>query len=108
MYKYSFCRILLHAAESGGGHGRGAHMADETTMEATAGDPKGPLPRLRVGIAGATGYAGQELVRILARHPMASLTMATGSQATSTPRRLPGLARIWEGDVVPLDVPKLV
>ena len=30
--------------------------------------------------------------------------MATGSQATSTPRRLPGLARIWDGEVVPLDV----
>ena len=25
--------------------------------------------RARVAIAGATGYAGQELVRILARHP---------------------------------------
>ncbi len=83
-------------------------MADETTMEATEGDQKGAVPRLRVGIAGATGYAGQELVRILARHPMASLTMATGSQATSTPRRLPGLARIWDGDVVPLDVAGLV
>ncbi|MGD9902692.1 MAG: N-acetyl-gamma-glutamyl-phosphate reductase [Vicinamibacterales bacterium] len=57
-----------------------------------------------VAIVGATGYAGQELVRLLARHPRARLTMATGSQATSTPRRLPALARLWDGEVVPLDI----
>ena len=58
----------------------------------------------RVAVVGATGYAGQELVRILARHPAVELTRATASQATSTPRRLPALARIWEGSVTPLDV----
>lgn len=63
---------------------------------------------VRVGIAGATGYAGQELIRLLARHPCARLTMATASQATSTPRRLPALTRIWDGDVRPLDVPALI
>lgn len=57
-----------------------------------------------VAIVGATGYAGQELVRLLARHPRARLTMATGSQATSSPRRLPALTRIWDGEVVPLDL----
>jgi len=57
-----------------------------------------------VAIVGATGYAGQELVRLLARHPRARLALATGSQATSTPRRLPALARIWDGEVVPLDL----
>ena len=62
---------------------------------------------IRASIAGATGYAGQELVKLLARHPHASLTMATASQATSTPRRLPGLARVWNGEVVPLDVAAL-
>jgi N-acetyl-gamma-glutamyl-phosphate reductase len=63
--------------------------------------------RSRAGIAGATGYAGQELVRLLARHPHFGLAMATASQATSTPRRLPGLARIWDGEVVPLDIAAL-
>jgi N-acetyl-gamma-glutamyl-phosphate reductase len=53
---------------------------------------------------GATGYAGQELVRLLARHPAADLTIATASQATSTPRRLPAIAKIWDGDVRPLDL----
>ncbi|MBI4003601.1 MAG: hypothetical protein HY353_01135, partial [Candidatus Omnitrophica bacterium] len=27
------------------------------------------MPKLRVAIAGATGYAGEELIRILQQHP---------------------------------------
>ena len=61
----------------------------------------------RVAVIGATGYAGQELVRLLARHPRTTLTVATGSQATSTPRRLPALARIWDGEIAPLDVARV-
>jgi N-acetyl-gamma-glutamyl-phosphate reductase len=61
-----------------------------------------------VAIAGATGYAGQELVRILARHPAVALTTAMSSGTTNAPRPLPALARIWDGDVVPLDVERLV
>jgi N-acetyl-gamma-glutamyl-phosphate reductase len=64
--------------------------------------------KARVAIAGATGYAGQELVRILARHPAVTLTAAMSSGATSAPRPLPALARIWEGTIVPLDVDQLV
>jgi N-acetyl-gamma-glutamyl-phosphate reductase len=60
--------------------------------------------RTRVAIVGATGYAGQELVRLLARHPAVSLTLATASQTTHTPRKLPAVARIWEGEVTPLDL----
>lgn len=59
--------------------------------------------RARVAVVGATGYAGQELVRLLARHPHATLTMATASQASSTPRSLPGLRRLWDGQVLPLE-----
>lgn len=58
---------------------------------------------VRVAIAGATGFAGQELIRLLARHPNVTITAATGSQATSAPRSLPSLAKIWDGTVVPLD-----
>lgn len=61
----------------------------------------------RVAVVGATGYAGQELVRILARHPAVNLSIATASQATSTPRRLPALARIWNGQVEPLDLDRV-
>lgn len=64
--------------------------------------------RTRVAIAGATGFAGQELVRILARHPAVSLTAAMSSGASSAPRPLPALARIWDGTVVPLDVDRLL
>jgi N-acetyl-gamma-glutamyl-phosphate reductase len=62
----------------------------------------------RVAVIGATGYAGQELVKRLARHPAAHLTRATGSQAASGPRRVPALARVWDAPIVPLDVPQVV
>jgi N-acetyl-gamma-glutamyl-phosphate reductase len=61
----------------------------------------------RVAIAGATGFAGQELVRILARHPQVRLTAAMSSGAGSAARPLPALARIWDGTVVPLDIDRL-
>ena len=69
-----------------------------TTMAPTA---------TRVAIAGATGYAGQELVKLLARHPAVTLTDAMSSGATSAPRPLPGLKRIWDGTVTPLDIDRL-
>jgi len=70
-------------------------------MHATISAP----PPIRVAIAGATGYAGQELVRLLARHPGVSLTAAMSSGGET--RRLPALARIWDGEVQPLDVEAL-
>jgi N-acetyl-gamma-glutamyl-phosphate reductase len=60
-----------------------------------------------VAIAGATGYAGQELVRLLARHPAAALAMAMSSSGASAPRPLPALARIWDDAVVPLDIERI-
>lgn len=70
--------------------------------------PAAPPAAFRVAVAGATGFAGQELVRRLARHPGARLTVATASQATSGPRRLPALARIWDGDIRPFDARAVV
>ena len=46
----------------------------------------------RVAVAGATGYAGQELVRLLARHSSVQLIAAMSSGASSTPRRVPALS----------------
>lgn len=57
---------------------------------------------VRVGIAGATGYAGQELIRLAARHPRGRLTVAMSSGAGGAARQVAGLARIWDGTVVPL------
>jgi N-acetyl-gamma-glutamyl-phosphate reductase len=56
-----------------------------------------------VAIAGATGYTGQELLRLLGRHPAVTITAAMSSGAAgATPRRLPALTRVWDGDIVPL------
>ena len=79
-----------------------------TTAERDATSHAGAAARTRVAIAGATGYAGQELVRLLARHPAVTLTAAMSSAATSTPRPMPALARIWDAPVVPLDIAQLL
>ena len=68
-----------------------------TTETAATGGP------VRVGIAGATGFAGQELVRLMARHPRARLTAAMSSGASGPPRQLPALDRIWDGAIEPFD-----
>ena len=83
-------------------------MTLATPSASTASDRTSAAGRTRVAIAGATGFAGQELVRILARHPAVTLTAAMSSAANSTPRTLPALARIWDGAIVPLDVDRLV
>lgn len=36
--------------------------------------------QLRVGVAGATGYTGEELVRVLSRHPQVVLTYVSGKE----------------------------
>jgi N-acetyl-gamma-glutamyl-phosphate reductase len=73
----------------------------------TEGDQRATKKLVRVAVAGASGFAGQELIRLLSRHPNVTITAATGSQATSTPRRLPSLAKIWDGTVVPLNAAAL-
>ena len=64
-------------------------------------------PSIRVGIAGATGFAGQELVALLARHPQVKLEAAMSSSPDSAARPLPRLARIWDGAVEPLNQERL-
>ena len=61
---------------------------------------------IRVGVAGATGYAGVELVRRLSRHPSVRLSAAMGSVG-SEPRRIAALNHIWDAPVQPLDVDQL-
>lgn len=82
-------------------------MPVPTPLASTQPAGRSPGVRARVAIAGATGYAGQELVRILARHPAVTLTAAMSSGASSAPRAMPALARIWDGAVVPLDIDRL-
>ena len=60
-----------------------------------------------VAVAGGSGFAGQELVRILARHPMTRLSTAMTSSPDSEARPLPRLNRVWDGQLAPLDVERL-
>jgi N-acetyl-gamma-glutamyl-phosphate reductase len=43
--------------------------------------------RARVGVFGATGYAGRELIGLLARHPRVELVFATSESEAGTPLR---------------------
>ena len=72
-----------------------------TALSATA-----DAARVRVAVAGATGFTGQELLRILSRHPHVSIVAATSSGATAA-RKLPALKHIWNGTIVPLDAEQL-
>ena len=62
---------------------------------------------VRVALVGATGYAGQELIALLARHPGVTLQAAMSSSADSAARPLPRLARVWQGQVEPLNRDRL-
>src|SRR5436190_3766759 len=57
---------------------------------------------VRVAVAGATGVPGQELRRLLARHPSVTIALATSSSAASAARRLPALGKLWDGSITPL------
>jgi N-acetyl-gamma-glutamyl-phosphate reductase len=74
----------------------------EAASERVAANPAA-APVARVAVAGATGYTGQELLRLLSRHPAVALTAAMSSgQTGASSRRLPGLAHLWNGTIVPL------
>lgn len=63
--------------------------------------------KTRVAVAGATGFAGQELLRWMAGHPAARVTAAMSSAPDGPPRSLPALNRIWDGIVEPFSADKL-
>jgi N-acetyl-gamma-glutamyl-phosphate reductase len=83
----------MHTAVQPGAAGRAA----------ARGKTAGPV---RVAVAGATGYTGQELLRILSRHPEVAITAATSSGASAA-RKLPALGHIFTGEITPLDAPAL-
>jgi N-acetyl-gamma-glutamyl-phosphate reductase len=62
---------------------------------------------IRVGVAGATGYSGVELLRLLSRHPAADVVAAMGA-AGAEPRRVPALRRVWDAPVTGLDLDALI
>jgi N-acetyl-gamma-glutamyl-phosphate reductase len=78
-----------------------------TGQAAPSPESGGPPDRLRVAIAGATGFAGQELLRWMAGHPSARVTAAMSSAPDGPPRALPALNRIWSGVVEPFSAERL-
>jgi N-acetyl-gamma-glutamyl-phosphate reductase len=42
-----------------------------------------PMQRLKVAVVGATGYTGEELVRLLVRHPQVEITYVSGKEDRS-------------------------
>jgi len=61
---------------------------------------------VRVGVAGATGYTGVELLRLLSRHPGVRIAAAMGSPGAA-PRYVPSLKSLWDAPVEGLDVDAL-
>jgi N-acetyl-gamma-glutamyl-phosphate reductase len=81
--------------------GRGATAPSPARVELGGGS------RVRVAIAGASGFAGQELLRWLAGHPRVRITAAMSSSPDGPVRPLPALARIWDGVIEPFSAAKL-
>jgi N-acetyl-gamma-glutamyl-phosphate reductase len=77
-------------------------FAPGSGVEGVQGAVAEGAPTVRVAVAGATGYTGQELLRLLARHPAVTIAAATSSGAQSAARRLPALAHLWNGTITPL------
>ncbi len=61
---------------------------------------------IRVGVAGATGYSGVELLRLLSRHPAARIVAAMGAPGAE-PRHVASLRRVWDAPVNGLDLDTL-
>ncbi len=70
------------------------------------------MPVLRVAIAGATGYSGEELVRLLLQHPAVQLTCLAGSAKRERPTPVseifPRFARQLDLPVESLDPERVI
>lgn len=70
--------------------------------------------KIRIGILGASGYTGAELLRLLAHHPQADIRLVTGDRAAGKPLgavfphlahlKVPALIKIEEANFDDLDV----
>ena len=66
------------------------------------------MSSVRIGIAGATGYGGQELLRLAAAHPQAEPVVAMASAGGDGSRELPGLRGLWGGSIEAFSLDRLV
>ncbi len=65
------------------------------------------MKKLKIGIVGATGYGGQELIRLFVRHPHAEVAVAMTSSASEETRTLPGLTGLWDGPLTGFSIERL-
>ena len=65
------------------------------------------MSSVRIGIAGATGYSGQELLRLAAAHPHAEPVLAMASARGDGSRELPGLRGLWGGSIESFSLDRL-
>ena len=65
------------------------------------------MSTIRIGVAGATGYGGHELLRLAARHSAIDVTVAMSSGAGDGAQDLPALAGIWDGRIEPFSLDAL-
>ena len=65
------------------------------------------MSTIRIGVAGATGYGGQELLRLAARHSAVDVTVAMSSGAGDGAQELPALAGLWDGRIEPFSLDAL-
>ena len=68
-------------------------------------DPDGGPRRIRVGIVGATGYVGSELIRILSRHPFVEIVGLQGRERDHEPIELTHRHLASTGLAVDRDLP---
>jgi len=80
---------------------------DTSSLTERMAAPAGAGDAVRIGIAGASGFAGQELLRLLAGHPRVRVTSAMSSSPDGPPRTLPALAKIWDGVIEPFSAERL-
>src|SRR5262249_48959129 len=86
----------------------GMQGPDAATGSPMAVRRSGAAGASRAAVPGATGYTGQELLRILSRHPGVSIAAAMSSGASGgAERRLPALAHLWNGEIAPFSAERL-
>ena len=65
--------------------------------------------RINIAVLGGSGYTGGELLRLLAQHPYANVTMVTGDKAVGMPisSHFPNLETFFPLIFQPMDLPHI-
>ena len=66
------------------------------------------MAKIQLGIAGASGYGGQELLRLATRHDDIEIDVAMSSAANNETQELPALKNLWNGQIEPFSIEKLI